>query len=343
MSWLGFLVVGGYLVVRLPQNRISWVLLGIGVFVPIGGISEWAADATGRTTFGILNSLGLVGFILLPLFLLWYPTGEAPSRRWIWLERSIFVLGAITFGYYLVRPGEIGITGQDNPIGIDAFAPLRDSSIEETAGFLLLLSGVLAFSSLIVRWRRGSGRESDQIRVVVFAGLLLAGLVLLTILLAAVFHIPGEGGFVSVASFVFGFNAIALAIAAAVVKYHLYDIGRIISRTFSYTLVVGLLAAVYLGAVSILQLFFRSDDPVIVAASTLAVAALFNPARRQIRRQVDRRFNRTSYSAETVIPEFAASLRDRVDLDGVITDWIRVVSETMQPATVRVWIKQAHQ
>ena len=152
------------------------------------------------------------------------------------------------------------------------------------AGFAILTTGVLAFGSLIVRWRRGAVQEKQQMKLVVFAGFLLVGL----IMVGAVF---GEQGFWGVAPFVFGLNAIAVAIAVAIVKYHLYDIDRIILRTPAYTVVIGVLGALFVLIVSLPGFFIGGFSetancgpapPIVVAISTLAVAALFNPLRRRV-------------------------------------------------------------
>jgi hypothetical protein len=340
LSWLGFLVVGGFLVIRQPQNRVSWVLFGIGFSVSIGAMSELAAERMPAPVLAVVNNMALVGFLLLPLLLLWYPTGRPPSARWIWLERTIVMLGSIAAVYYLLRPGEIGTTRVPNPLGIALLAPLRDSSVEELAGSAIMLTGVLAFGSLIMRWRRGAGPERQQMKVIVFAGLLLVGLVVVGMVL-------GEQGFWGVAPFVFGLNAIAIAIAVAVVKYHLYDIDRIISRTLSYTVVIGGLGAFFVVVVSLPSFLVggagetgepASAPPSVVAATTLAAAALFNPLRKRVARSVDRRFNRSTYHAESVLNEFAQDINNHPETSELADHWSRVVGVTMQPSSIGVWI-----
>jgi uncharacterized membrane protein YbhN (UPF0104 family) len=133
--------------------------------------------------------------------------------------------------------------------------------------------------------------------------------------------------------------AIPAAIGVAITRYRLYEIDRLISRTVSYLLVIGLLVGVYAGLVALLQVFVPSDNPLVVAASTLAVAALFNPVRKRIQDWVDRRFNRSRYDAERVMDSFASTLRDRVEVGDVVDGWVGVVSETMQPTAVGVWIR----
>jgi hypothetical protein len=131
----------------------------------------------------------------------------------------------------------------------------------------------------------------------------------------------------------------AAAIAVAITRHGLYEIDRIVSRTLSYTLVVGFLAMVFFGVVTALTALLPAESDLAVAGSTLAVAALFNPVRRRVQAWVDRRFNRSRFEAERVMEEFAGNLRDQVDPDEVVHGWVGVVSETMQPTTVAVWVK----
>jgi hypothetical protein len=134
--------------------------------------------------------------------------------------------------------------------------------------------------------------------------------------------------------------ALPLSIAVGILKYHLYDIDRLISRTLAYTLVTGLLIGVYAGIVTFATRVLPFSSPVGVAASTLTVAALFNPLRRRVQRIVDRRFNRARYNAETVVAAFAARLKDAVDLDLVRDDLAGVVQQTLEPAHVSVWMSE---
>jgi hypothetical protein len=224
------------------------------------------------------------------------------------------------------------------PQGRGGFFRAADGS--ERAGGIAE-SAVRAF-----RWRDAhsracpAGQERQQLKIVVLAGFLLVGLVVVGVVLADVLQIVDQDGAWGVAPFVLGLNAISVAIAVAVVKYHLYDFDRIISRTLSYALVVGLLAAVYLGVVTGLQVLLTTDDPLVVAASTLVVAALFKPAHRRIQIWVDRRFNRSRYDAERVLQDFAGSLRDHTQPGRVVSGWVEVVTRTMQPSSVGVWVRQ---
>ncbi len=138
-----------------------------------------------------------------------------------------------------------------------------------------------------------------------------------------------------------GFGTMGVAVGVAVLRYRLYEIDRIISRTVSYALVLVLLASVVLVLVSVFALFLPSDDPLVVAVSTLVVFALFTPVRRRVQAVVDRRFNRSRYDAARVVDSFAGSLREQVDPQELVDGWVGVVSETMQPAALGIWVRGA--
>jgi ABC-type bacteriocin/lantibiotic exporter with double-glycine peptidase domain len=129
-----------------------------------------------------------------------------------------------------------------------------------------------------------------------------------------------------------------VAIGIAILRYRLYDIDRVISRTLAYAIVTGLLAGIYAGLVLLATQVLRFSSPVAIAAATLAAAALFSPMRRRVQRMVDRRFNRARYDAETTVAGFAARLKDAVDLDAVQADLTSAVQQTLEPAHVSVWI-----
>jgi len=133
--------------------------------------------------------------------------------------------------------------------------------------------------------------------------------------------------------------SIPVAIAIAVLRYRLYDIDRLLSRTVSYTVVVGLLAALFFGTIGVLTSLLPAPDDITIAASTLGVFALFNPLRRRVQNAVDRRFNRSHHDSVRVMDHFSATLRDQLDADQVVDDWVGVVSETMQPVSVGLWLR----
>jgi uncharacterized membrane protein len=219
-----------------------------------------------------------------------------------------------------------------NPIG---FLPVTDEF--NTVFFVLwnpalLLVTLASVAAIVIRYRKGTREERKQLTwplwavmlfgVVYGAGAISSGLT--------------EG---SLLDFLFymALAAIPVSVAVAVLKYRLYEIDRIISRTLSYGLVAALSAAVFFGVVVVLSSFLPTESNLAIAGSTLAVAAMFNPLRRRVQGWVDRRFNRTRYDAQRVMDGFAGSLRHRLDLEGIVDDWMDVVAETMQPATIAIW------
>jgi hypothetical protein len=218
-------------------------------------------------------------------------------------------------------------------------SPLAVPALEEVAGvitadpsFLFVIGFTLAAIVLVIgRWRRSEGVERLQFRW------LLVGAVAFMLIMGIGQVVPeGNDGELL---WLLGGSAIPGAIGIAVLRYRLFEIDRIISRTVSYTVLVGLLAAVYVGGVTGLTFLLPDQSQLVVAATTLTVAALFNPVRRRVQDLVDRRFNRSRYDTQRVMDGFAGSLRDRVDSSEVVEGWVGVVAETMQPAAVGVWVR----
>lgn len=205
------------------------------------------------------------------------------------------------------------------------------SCLEFASVLLTLAAMVAAVAALIVRWIRSRGLERQQMKAVVLAFSIFA-------LGTAIEFGVQQDHPVGVVLMVGGGLLVPLAIGMAIVRYRLYDIDKIISRTVSYAIVVGLLAAAAAGVATVAGTRFQK--PWVVAATTLAVAAVFNPLRRRIQRAVERRFNRSRYDAERILDDFAGSLRDRVDPEAVVDGWVGVVSATMQPSTVGAWVRQ---
>jgi hypothetical protein len=182
----------------------------------------------------------------------------------------------------------------------------------------------------VLSWRRATGERRAQLKW------LMAGSAASVIGLAAGFAF--QSGIVNTLFLIVGIFSLPVCIILAILKYRLYDIDRLISRTLSYTLVTGLLAGVYAGLVLLATEVFRFHSTVAVAISTLAVAALFNPLRRRVQHMVDRRFNRARYDADQTVTAFAARLNDAVDMDSVREDLAQVVSRALEPAHLSVWV-----
>jgi hypothetical protein len=258
--------------------------------------------------------------------LLVFPDGRLPSPRWRWAAWlagagvAVMTLGmaASTLG----DPVRIALS-EEEPGGLPGLV-LDVSVIAAAVSFLA------ALVSLAQRWRRARGNEREQLKWVAFA----AGLALVANIVLQIFQLPGLG--------LVGVVLVPVGAAVAILRYRLYDIDRIISRTLGYGLLTALLGLVYVAGVFVFgRLLNPGGKPseLAVAASTLAVAALFQPARRRVQAAVDRRFNRARYDAARTVAAFSARLRDQIDLDTLSTELLAVVDQTMEPTQVSFWLR----
>ncbi len=353
-SGIVFVVMGAMVTSRRPGNKVGWVALGIGLSQIISTLANEYAIYSTLTELGSLPGgdvaawlgnfvwvapVGLLGTVLVLL----YPDGDLPSQRWkgVLIASIVGMAGAMLF--FALAPGPLtSLDWIENPFGL----PGSESWIEWLSlGFFLLAATVpLAAWSMRQRYRRSHGVARAQIRWFAAAAALVAFTYVGQFIFSAATGTLGGGSSAqrwlqTLATA--GFGTMGLAVGFAVLRYRLYDIDRIISRTVSYTLVLVLLASVVLVLVSVFALFLPSDDPLVVAVSTLVVFALFTPVRRRVQAVVDRRFNRSRYDAARVVDSFAGSLREQVDPEELVDGWVGVVSETMQPAAVGVWVRGA--
>jgi hypothetical protein len=268
------------------------------------------------------------------LLLVLYPTGRPPSRRWrpvVWAAVAATVVAVVATA---LTPGPMEyLPDVENPLGLKRAGWVLDLIVQ--VAFVVIAAAVFAAAgSLIVRWRRARGVERQQLKWLAYAAAMLV-----------VVTIGGSGLphplYVVVATAIT--LLFPLAMGVAVVRYRLYDIDRLINRTLVYGLLTALLAGFYTGAVLVLGQVFGGvgkDPPSwAVAGATLAVAALFQPARRRIQAVVDRHFNRRKYNAAKTIDAFSARLRDEVDLDAFSAELLTVVDQTMQPTRASLWLQ----
>jgi hypothetical protein len=294
-------------------------------------------------------TVGLLGIYLLLLF----PDGRLPSRRWrplAWLSGALLVLESLTEG---LAPGPLeNQGGVPNPFGLEGLPWLTDAALVLLP--LLPLCILASALSLALRYRRSGGEQREQIKWITFAAS-VAGLLYLIAIVSPFIFAPEilSGGdnlgspplwvelLFSVA--VLSFAGVPVAIGFAVLRYRLYDIDLIINRALVYGSLTALLALVYLGGVLTAQAIFRTltgeESQLAVVASTLVIAALFNPLRRHIQSFIDRRFYRRKYDAAKTLEAFSTKLRDETDLDALCGDLTSVVGETMQPAHVSLWLR----
>jgi hypothetical protein len=332
---------------RQPGNPIGWLLLVIPAGVLLGldaGPYAWLVYRLGyRLPFGpaavlLENSYWTVLAIALPLVFLLFPDGTLPSPRWRWVLWSyltvaigLFLLGyaamvtiIVTQGVHLDAGG--GLAGFDHPSGSTAWV----SKVNALFPALLVFWPVFA-ARLVLNWRGAGGDRRQQLKwLMAGSAVAVAGFVISNVVPAL------DPGAIAVGIGV----VLPVCLGVAILKYRLYDIDRIISRTLAYAIVTGLLIGLYAGLVLLATQVLSLHTPVAVAASTLAAAALFNPLRRRVQQLVDRRFNRARYDAEQTAAAFAARLKDAVDLDSVRDDLARTVHQALEPAHVSVWISR---
>ncbi|RPI24973.1 MAG: hypothetical protein EHM57_02105 [Actinobacteria bacterium] len=333
--WLfSFAVVGLLVAYQRPWNRIGWLCLWFALVWAFWTLSEGAllleaaqpgSLADPAWVAAVAYPLWVPGVGLIAFLLLLFPDGHLPSPRWRWVARPLTVSMILLGTTALVLPGEVAETGFDNPMGVEAFRPFRDGIPSYL--LVLVLIGCLgaAAVSVFVRYRRASGIERLQLKWLVAAAVVAAsGYALL---------------FIRDYSVQLLWALIPIAIGFAMQRYRLYDIDRLIRRTVTYAIVVGLLALVYAGGVFLLGELLPFEGPGVVASSTLAIAALFNPLRRRVQEAIDRRFNRSRYDAQGVIAAFEQSLRHRVDPDDVAAGLKEVAASTMRPEAVGIWIR----
>jgi hypothetical protein len=337
-----FATVGALLAWKRPANPIGWLLSAIGLEYAVAVFCVFLAHFPRTLTLAAwLGFLYLLGFGLCAVVVLLFPTGKLPSRRWrpvawaAWAGLAGWVLGcAFAPTIITVSPATRNPVGASGPAG-DIFKILAAGG-----ALLIVATGLAAVLSLVFRYRRAQSAERAQLRWLVYAGALIVAAVAATMLIAP---IMGPGDASTNLQNALGSGVVALvpvAIGIAVLRYRLYDIDRIISRTVAYAIVTGLLVGVYAGLVLLATQVLRFHTPVAVAAATLAAAALFTPVRRRVQSRVDRRFNRARYDADQIAAAFAARLKETVDLGSVRDDLTGIVSRALEPAHVSVWISR---
>lgn len=317
-----FVLPGGLLTLKLPNNLLAWLLLIIG--------TSWSVAFITPFEGGWVIPVGLMGTQLL----LRFPNGSLlPSPWWKRFSTASFCyLLVLTFA--VTTGGEVTEDGATNAFYL--------SWMSWAVAFILLLPIVIGISvfSLVVRFRLATSVEREQIRWITWSASTIGVLYSVT-LIASIRYDWGPqappllSALQSVA--LLSFCLLPLSICVAVLKYRLYDIQRIISRTTSYGVVTGLLAATYGIVVALATRLVPDSSSLAVAAATLAVAAAFRPLLRRVQAGVDRRFNRERYDAIQTVEQFASDLRQVVDPDAVIDDLRSVVANTLQPSSVRIW------
>lgn len=342
---LSYGTVGLVLVGRPGAGRIGAVLLTAGLAfaaVPFGYIVGGSlvlsdpGDPIANAIFLIgPGSIGAGYSLILPAVALVFPDGRLPSSRWRWPVWSTVGLLVATTVVILVTPGSIADTPSRNPFGIDQLPREVVVASEAGIGVAILAISILGVGAVIARYRAGTFLLRRQLRWFV-AAVLLAGLPL------AVSPQPGIGGPVWVLGAELGLLLVPVSVWIAVTRYRLYEIDRLVSRTISYAAVTAILVAVFVGAILLFQGILTpltGGNSVSVAASTLIVAALFQPLRQRIQTAVDRRFNRARYDAQHTVDTFAEKLRDEVDLSALRAALVATADDAVRPTSAAVWLR----
>ena len=330
-------VAGFVLASRRPENRIGWLFLVAGLGLGLSGFSnQYALHAlvavpgslpAGRAFGWLFNAIWMIPVATLAFLLLLFPTGHLRSRRWRLAAWFIGVAFALITVWLLI----VATQWWAHPFIPSSQVTGLTALLFPITGLLISAALLVSVAALVVRFAKSSGEERLQLKWCATAALLL-----IIVFVASIWLNSAAVNVLQSLAFLCLYTAIAIA----VLKYRLYDIDRIISRTLAYAIVTGLLVGVYAGLVLLATQVFRFHTPVAVAASTLAAAALFNPLRRRVQQVVDRRFNRARYDADQTVAAFAARLKDTVDLHSVQDDLARVVGHALAPAHISVWISQ---
>jgi hypothetical protein len=357
--FLAFPLVGALIASKRPHNPIGWLCLAVGQLWALSGVFDYygfyGAATPGSVPFPVamagisdwiwVPAVGLLGTYVLLLF----PDGKLPSRRWrplAWLSGAVIVLLSVGV---MLAPGPLdNLAGVRNPFGIEGAEWLGAGAYALLP--LLPLCMLASALSLMLRYRRSGGVERQQIKWIAFAASVVV--VLYAIAMIASFVFPEESW--TTAGSVWWLNLLTYAVLSsftivpvatgiAILRYRLYDIDVVINRTLVYGSLTLTLVALYFGGIVVLQRVFvlltGGQSTLAVVASTLLIAALFNPLRRRIQSFIDRRFYRSKYDARKTLEAFSAKLRDETDLKALSDDLVGVTRSTMQPAHVSMWLR----
>jgi hypothetical protein len=339
--------VGAVLASRRPAHPVGWLLLAVGLseqftnlagqYVHYGvmvrrGVLPAASYLSGFYNSGTVVMIACIGFVALLT-----PTGSLPSPRWRWWAGVVVTATAVLLVAAALDPHPLVPEDPtfENPLAAPP-AVADVLGVAAAASAAILLAGlVAAAASLVVRFRRARGMERQQLRWLALAAAVAAAALLVAV---AAGVLGGSLGVVLVAAGI-SVALLPLATGAAILRYRLYDLDRIVSRTVAYGLLTVLLGGGYAVAVLGLGQLLGQNSSLVVAGATLAVAAVFQPARRRIQQVVDRRFNRRRYDATQTIVAFSARLREELDLDALTGELLGVVERTMQPTRASLWLQ----
>ena len=346
-------LVGEVIATRRSANPVGWIILAVGAIFAFQELSLQYATyglVTGSFSLPLARTMawftswmyvpGL--FLLLSFPPLYFPDGRLVSPRWRWIARSALVFGVVMAVIEALVPGRIRNLDFVNPMGVEGLRPvlLWLSDVTYLAFFGIIFASA---TSLVVRFRRVWGEQRQQIKWLAYGVSALPAWFLINPFIGVVVS-PFLFDLVVTVGDALLFAGIPVALGVAVLRYRLYDIDLLINRTLVYGSLTATLVALYFGGIVLLQrvlvAFTGEKSTLAVVASTLAIAALFNPLRRRIQGFIDRRFYRRKYDAAKTLEAFSAKLRDETDLDTLSEDLTGVARETLQPAHVSLWLRQ---
>jgi hypothetical protein len=345
--WVGyavFAVVGAIVASRRPDNRAGWLMLLAGVVNCFGQAASqygvWGLVRHPGTLPGadlgawVMSFLWTPAIAVLVFVLVYFPNGRLPSRRWRWLPWMVVTCTTVI----------VAVTAVDmwSHRGAALLADNADWEQHTFAGHVIAvlwpfvpICAIGAMASIVVRYRRADGIERQQLKWLMLAGIVSAPMIVVDEIL------PSSSRFATTVALLNSPALCAIAIALAVLRYRLYDIDRIVSRTVSYGVVTGAVLGVYVSTVAVVETVLGFSSSVAIAASTLAAAAAFQPLRRRVQRAIDRRFDRAAYDARRTAEAFAQRLRDQVDVDAVSRDLLTTVEAAVAPSLVTLWLVDA--
>lgn len=344
---VGTPILGGMIASRRPKNLYGWLWLALSlglafflfgqVYAAYSLVAQPGSLPAPRTVGHVVAGMGWgAAFTLLPLLLLLFPTGRLPSRRWRFVAWFVVVAGATGNVLFPFTPKEDVVVPVENPLGLGGTVGEALAVLSIVYYLIILVANVPSALSLVFRYRRADGVERQQLKWFAYAAVLVVGT-----LVSQIFYEPSGAWDVLVEAV--PIVGLYVAVGIAILKYRLYDIDLLINRTLVYGSLTALLVGVYVGSIVLLQVLLRAltsqESQLAIVASTLAVAALFNPLRRRIQGFIDRRFYRRKYDAAKTLEAFSAKLRDETDLDALSDNLVGVVRETMQPAHVSHWLR----
>jgi hypothetical protein len=353
--------VGVLLVIRRPRTSIGWILLALGYLFAVVTLSvdataqQFADGSLGPVTAAVAVVSAAAGAALFFLFArlsMVFPSGRLPGGRW-----GVAARLGLGVGLFFVIAGAVGPTisvslwanasgvGVQNPAAILPELPIWSVITPDTVILPVALLMIAAAVSLVVRYRRAEGIERQQLQWITAALAFVVVAVVSGYIVGGVVPEAGQSGIVWLGAIV-AFPGVPIAIGIAVLRYRLYDIDRIISRTIGYLVVTGILAVVFVAAILVFTAILSpvlGENPIGVAASTLVVAALFQPLRGRVQRVVDRRFDRSRYDGRLAAAAFGDRLRDEVDLRALRAELLGTVDASLRPVHAGIWLRRGQE